>query len=200
MADEIKFWNDCYADGKTGWDRGEVHPALMQFLENGTLTPCSIIVPGCGRGYEVIELARRGFQVTALDIATEPVRQLRRQLEDCDTSSQVLQKSFFDYRPTKPVDWVYEQTCLCAIDPSLRTRYEQTIFDWLKPNGKLALLLVQKSENPFAGPPFHCDLDETKALFPENRWQWSDDKDAVRFEHPSGRMFELAYVLTKLSH
>jgi len=198
MADETKFWNDCYADGKTGWDRGEVHPALPTWLESGLLTPCDIIVPGCGRGYEVVELAENGFNVTAIDIANEPVQQLREQLGGYEANSQVVQESIFDFQPTRPVDAVYEQTCLCAIDPAQRPQYEQVVYDWLKPSGKLFVLFVQKTESPNEGPPFHCDLKEMRELFPESRWSWpSASETPPRFEHPSGKLFELAHVLTK---
>lgn len=61
------FWENKYHNSEIGWDRGEMSPALNHWLKE--LTPCRIAVPGCGRGHEVIELARRGFDVTAIDIA-----------------------------------------------------------------------------------------------------------------------------------
>lgn len=197
MTDESNFWDDCYAEGKTGWDRGEVHPALSNWLELGLLNPCNIVVPGCGRGHEVIELAAHGFEVTAIDIANEPVQHLRKQLCGYEANSKVVQESIFDYRPSQPIDAVYEQTCLCAIDPTQRAQYEKAVFDWLKPAGKLFILFVQKMNSPTEGPPFHCDLEEMKAIFPESRWSWAASETPPRFDHPSGRLFELAHVLTK---
>ena len=31
------------------------------------MQPCRILVPGCGSGWEVAELSRRGFEVVGLD-------------------------------------------------------------------------------------------------------------------------------------
>lgn len=194
MADNLSFWDDCYAEGKTGWDRGEVHPALKQWLETGLLKPCTIIVPGCGRGYEVVELAKQGFHVTAVDFAAEPVRHVQRQLQPYPKTSQVVQESIFDYRPVQPVDVVYEQTCLCAIDPQLRTQYEQAVFNWLKPNGRLFILFAQ-TESP-KGPPYGCDIEEMESTFLESRWQWPSDPPQ-QFSHPSGKLHELAYILKR---
>ncbi|MDB4766293.1 TPMT family class I SAM-dependent methyltransferase [bacterium] len=104
MNDEIKFWNDCYCDRKTGWDRGEVHSALLRWLEEEMLVPCDIVVPGCGRGYEVIELAQQGFQITAIDIANEPVQYLRKRLSRYEANARVIQRSIFDYRPDLAFD------------------------------------------------------------------------------------------------
>lgn len=196
--EESKFWDDCYAEGRTGWDRGEVHPALLRWMEAKRLTtPCSIIVPGCGRGYEVVQLAKHGFDVTGIEIATEPVEHLRKQLADYKGNALVVQESIFDFQPSEPVDVVYEQTCLCAIEPDQRADYERAVLGWLKPGGELLALFVQKPENPNQGPPFHCDLEDLKNTFPESRWQRSTKDVTERFGHPSGKMFELPCVLKR---
>ena len=196
--EESKFWDDCYAEGRTGWDRGEVHPALLHWMETKWLAlPSSIIVPGCGRGYEVVELARQGGDVTGIEIATEPTEHLRRQLESYQQNARVIQKSIFDFQPPLPVDAVYEQTCLCAIEPKRRADYERAVFQWLKPGGKLFALFAQKSENPSHGPPYHCDLEDMKLTFPVSRWNWLTEGELVRFNHPSGKLVELGHVLKR---
>lgn len=197
MAEGKRFWNECYADGKTGWDRGAVHPFMDQLLSNGILEPCKIIVPGCGRGYEVVELAKRGFDVTGIDVADEPVHQLKSQLARYHVNSRVLKTDFLDYKPAELVDVVYEQTCLCAIDPVLRDRYEETVSSWLKPGGTLFVLFAQKTESPNVGPPYHCDLGEMRQLFSKSRWDWKFAEPLEKFEHPSGRLFELSAELTR---
>ena len=195
--DNTTFWNSCYAEGKTGWDRGDVHPALTRWIKNGCLSPCSIIVPGCGRGHEVLSLAEQGFDVTAIDIANEPVQHLRKKLSGHETNSLVVQQSIFEFRPEQSVEAVYEQTCLCAINPTERSQYEEAAFQWLQPAGKLFVLFAQKSNSPDEGPPFHCDIEDMKEIFPESRWSWPISEDVSRFEHPSGKLFELSHVLTK---
>ena len=54
-------WESHYQRGETGWDRGAVSPALDHWFGNGNGIPCRVLVPGCGRGYEVAALAHRGF-------------------------------------------------------------------------------------------------------------------------------------------
>ena len=191
MTHNIEFWDNCYAAGRTGWDRGALHPALRKWLDADLLKPCNIIVPGCGRGFEVVELAQQGFDVTAIDIA------------DTDTTTTHYQRckrpspaaDIFEFTPPQPFDAVYEQTCL--IDPDMRANYEETIFNWLKPAGELFVLFAQKAERPNQGPPFHCGLKEMKDIFPASRWSWPTSENLSRFEHPNGKLFELAHVLTK---
>jgi len=72
MVDQSLFndWESHYQAGQTDWNRGQTSPAIHHWLNTGDLTTGSILVPGCGWGYEVIELAKSGFGVTAIDIAS----------------------------------------------------------------------------------------------------------------------------------
>lgn len=189
------YWNHRYANQQTGWDRGEINSALTRWLERGQLNPCSILIPGCGRGHEAVELAGRGFQVTAVDLAEEPLKELKRQLDHNGVDANVIQGNVFQLSSMQQFDAVYDQTCLCAISPTLRDQYERKLYDWLRVDGKLFILFVQ-TENTSGEPPFHCDIENMRQLFSDQRWNWAQQVPE-RFEHPSGRIFELATILTK---
>ncbi len=185
-------WQSRYEAEETGWDRGEPSPALMQWLENGQLKPCRILVPGCGRGHEVIELASRGFDVTALDFAKAPVDELTRQLSERSLTANVVQADVLEFTTEQKFDAVYEQTCLCAIAPQHRETYEQRLAENLRDGGQLFALFMQ-SDKP-NGPPFHCDISAMHELFDSSRWIWPDEQSVV--EHPAG-LQEIAIVLQR---
>lgn len=185
-------WQARYESGNTGWDRGMPSPMLGRWLEAGVLKPCRILVPGCGRGHEVVALADAGFEVTAVDFADEAVSALTKALNQRFLNATVIQSDLFAFEPTKPFDAVYEQTTLCAIDPSQWQTYEQLLACWLRPGGKLMAMFMQ-SDKP-DGPPFHCELNSMKQLFQPTNWEWCGD--AQRVEHPMG-MHELACVLQR---
>jgi len=190
MTDKA-FWEGKYKNSETGWDRGDASPALTNWLE--TLKPCRILVPGCGRGHEVIELARRGFDVTAVDIATPAIDHMQAMLEKEKLTATLIHGDLFELE-LAPFDAVYEQTCLCAIQPTQWIEYEQWLHNHLKPGGQLLALFMQTGQE--GGPPFHCDLSEMRPLFNASRWQWPEsDGDSV--PHPSGR-HELAHLLTRV--
>jgi hypothetical protein len=71
--------------------------------------------------------------------------------------------------------------------------YEQQLFSWLRPGGKLFALFMQ-ADRP-GGPPFHCALPDMRSLFDTARWQWPEDEPR-QVTHP-GNIFELAVVLTR---
>ena len=64
-------------------------------------------------------------------------------------------------------DWVWEHTCFCAIDPSMRAAYVEAVAGALKPGGKLLAIfyLDPGNDHPDEGPPFEVSVAELDALF-----------------------------------
>lgn len=188
-------WEQRYQTGATGWDRGTHSPALDAWLASGALTPCRLLIPGCGRGYEVAHLAQLGFDVTAVDIAPSAVQALRAMLAEAGLSAQVVETDIFHWQPDVPFDAIYEQTALCAIDPVMRSDYAERLWAWLKPGGKLYALFMQTGQA--GGPPFHCELADMRALFPAERWRWPEES-ATRIPRPGREeLHELGVLLMR---
>ena len=193
-----EFWNERFQSGDTPWDRGSVHPQLTSWLADGTLSPCRILVPGCGSGHEVLALARGGFDVTALDFAPEALRRTGERLRAANVSAALVEADALAWRPAKPFDAVYEQTCLCALYPDHWRDYAAQLHRWVAPGGRLYALFVQMlrpgaAEGSIEGPPYHCDINAMRAFFPADPWDWPKPPFA-RIAHPRG-LAELAVVL-----
>lgn len=202
MQPDKEFWDKCYAEHNTGWDRGDVHPAMLKWMKQATLAPCRIAVPGCGRGYEVEHLAKNGFDVTAIDYAQPPLANLKQRVATLANQPVLIQNDIFKFAPETKFDAVYEQTCLCAINPEQRPEYEALVHAWLKPHGTLFAMFMQceqlqRSENSLGGPPFHCAIADMKKLFPADRWEWVEEP-VEQFDHPNGVIAELAGRLRRL--
>lgn len=62
------------------WAQGVAHPYLIDWLDEPPLTVPGrrAVVVGCGFGDDASELARRGFEVTAFDVAPSAVDAARR--------------------------------------------------------------------------------------------------------------------------
>lgn len=189
----MNHWEQRYQNEETGWDRGEASPSLHAWLQQGELKPGRILIPGCGRGHEAVELARRGFAVTAIDIAPSACSHLERELAAADVNGEVICGDLFEFNPVTAFDAIYEQTCLCAITPEQRTAHEQKLHHWLRPGGMLCALFMQTGAE--GGPPFHCGLLSMHRLFEEQRWQWPQ-REPLFSPHSNGR-FELGYALAR---
>jgi len=173
-----QFWQERFEKNEIGWDRGAPSPQLIGWIESGALQPCRIAVPGCGTGWEVAELARRGFEVVGIDYTAAAVERTRALLDAQGLTAEVLQADVLHYQPASLFDAVYEQTCLCAIHPEHWLEYAQQLQKWLKPGASLWVLYLQlirpaaSEEGVIHGPPYHCDINGMRALFPEKSWTW----------------------------
>ena len=132
-----EFWEQRFAEGNTPWDRGASSPQLASWLRSGMLKPCRILVPGCGSGHEVVDLALAGFEVTGLDYADEAIGRAHRSLEKAGVDATLVQADVLAWAPDRAFDAIYEQTCLCALYPDQWRDYADRLCAWLKPGGKL---------------------------------------------------------------
>lgn len=189
----MDHWETKYQANTIPWDRGSASPALRRWLEADALARGRILVPGCGRGHEAVELARHGFRVTAPDIAPTALKLLEAELAAAGLTAETVCADALAWQPETPFDTIYEQTCLCALQPGQWPAYEQQLFRWLKPGGHLYALFMQTGRD--GGPPFHCEPGEMRTLFPAARWVWPDT-ELERVEHPNG-LHELATLLIR---
>lgn len=195
------FWQERFDKNETRWDRGGPSPHLLALLDSGALKPCRIAVPGCGNGWEVVELARRGFDVVGLDYTPAAVERVRAHCQQQGVKAQIVQADVLTYVCEQPFDAVYEQTCLCAIHPEHWVRYAGQLRSWLRPGGSLYAMFMQRprpgatEEGLIEGPPYHCDINAMRALFPEAAWNWPKPP-YVKVPHPS-LSHELAVQLVR---
>lgn len=165
-------WESRYRDGATGWERHGLNPSFVAWRETGTLAPCRILVPGAGRSPEPLALAESGFDVTLVDLSPTAVATQRARLDRLQVKAATHQADLLTWHPPAPFDAVYDQTCLCALPPDLWPHYATRLRHWLRPGGQLYVLFMQSTRA--GGPPFHCDLDRMRDLFPATDWIWPD--------------------------
>jgi hypothetical protein len=104
---------------------------------------------------------------------------------------ELIQADFFTWQPETPFDAIYEQTSLCALQPELWADYQQCLFNWLKPQGKLFAQFMQTGEA--GGPPFHCEISAMQTLFAAEKWLWSEryKSDVVHSKSKHEQLFLL---------
>jgi SAM-dependent methyltransferase len=195
-----EFWEQRFAAGNTPWDRGEANPQLGAWLAQGALKPCRILIPGCGSGYEAAALAKAGFEVTALDYAPVAIERTRKLLDAARLRATLVEADALAWRPPRTFDAIYEQTCLCALYPDQWRAYADQLHRWLAPGGRLFALFVQfarpgSADGAVEGPPYHCDINAMRALFPEPLWAWPKPP-YPRTTHPA-KLAELAVILDR---
>ncbi len=126
--------------------------------------PATILVPGCGYGYDAPLLATEGYTVTALDWAPEPLTALK---QNAPPTLHTCCADFFDHAQASPSTYhaIWEYTFYCAITPGEREAYFAAISKLLKADGYWIALLFPLGSQPYeVGPPFALSLEETRRL------------------------------------
>ncbi len=175
-VNDPEAWNRRYIEGSTGWDLDAPAQALTQLLpalaqesnagrSAGEEQSKRVFVPGAGYGHDAIAWAKAGFDVVAADFAPLAVSGLSKRAARLNVKLSALEADIFALpaQLDQSFDFVWEQTCLCAIDPARRPEYVQTMHRVLKPNGTLYALLWNHQRQ--GGPPHDLPRALTHALF-----------------------------------
>ncbi|MZH02594.1 MAG: methyltransferase domain-containing protein [Nitrospinae bacterium] len=175
-------WQDHYESNDLGWDLGQVAPPFVKLWEEGKLPMGNVLVPGCGRGHEVVFLAENGFEVTAVDFSRGAVTYLERALEERNLNGRVLHQDFFgmDNSHDGIYDLVLEQTFFCAISPRKRQDYVQNVTRLLKPRGILVGLFYHTDKE--GGPPYNTTREDIERIFSVNFEIQELDKTSLSHE------------------
>ena len=158
-------WEADYMRHTDGWDLGGPTPVFERLLSTRQLTPGRMMVLGAGRGHDARLFARHGFQVTAVDFASQAAKEMHR-LADPAAPVEILQQDIFTLPETlnNTFDYVLEYTCFCAIDPKRRLEYADLVARLLKPNG-IYIDLAFPLDGRKGGPPFAVTEAEIFDLF-----------------------------------
>lgn len=194
QEDLSEFWDDLYVNGSAGWDLGGVTPVFEQLA--GELKPGRLCILGCGRGYDAIMFAKKGFQVTAVDFSPEAVREVRNLAAGENISIDVLEADIFSLVPEfmDTFDYVVEQTCFCAINPARRAEYEALVRQLLIDGGQLVGLWFPLDKNiEDGGPPHGTGIDEVKALFSKGWSVLKEEYPALSIEPRKGREYLIIF-------
>ncbi|KAI1336727.1 Thiopurine S-methyltransferase family protein [Xylariaceae sp. FL0016] len=174
-------WNDCWNEAWTPWDRGGHSEALNDILsENRELfgLPASegrktALVPGCGRGHDVLLLASLGYDTVGLDLSTKATEEAKQHAAKTrasghntsepgvEASTTFLSGDFFDddWREVQGVskrfDLIFDYTFFCALQPSERPAWANRMQQLLAPGGRLVCLEWPTEKDPSEpGPPW----------------------------------------------
>lgn len=162
------FWEEKFNQGTTPWDLGEPSPSLVHFENDLSVKKGgSVLVPGCGYGHDALFLARKGYKVSAVDWSKAAIEEVRQFARRESLSIETLCTSFWDIPKSwhSSFDWWFEHTFFCAIDPSERPRYIESLHKLLRPQGKFVGVLFISKEPPNVGPPFLTTEYEIRTLF-----------------------------------
>lgn len=169
-VNDFEYWENIYLNNDAGWDLGGATPYIEKTSDE--IKKGKVIILGCGRGYDAVMLAKKGFQVTAVDFSPSAIKFLNNLADKQGVLVKIIQKNIFSLIDNfeSHFDYVIEQTCFCAIDIKRRSEYELLVNKLLKVKGQLIGLWFPIGKKVAeGGPPFGVSIKEIKLLF-RNKW------------------------------
>jgi SAM-dependent methyltransferase len=231
-------WDAMWQQNVTPWDRSLPNPALIDALNEkrdiiGASTETSelvqrkkALVPGCGRGYDVLLLASYGYDAWGADVSQTAIDACNKldqdQAEDSAKypikdgsigrgSRNFLLADFFNddllaHTGGSKFDVIYDYTFLCAIPPQLRPKWAAKMSSLLAPGGSLICLEFPLAKSPLAGgPPHGLSSDLYVQLFkrPGDDVKYGDDGYAISEDREldsEGGLVRVAHWKPERSH
>ena len=173
------FWQGIYDEGPPRFDLKGPSAPFVDWLEANQPPAGRAIVPGCGFGHDVLELARRGWDAVGVDFADTPVQSGRAAAAKAGLAAKAtfVQQDVLTLDQPAEYDLLFEQTCYCAIEPHRRDEYVRFAARVVKPAGTL-VFVVFPVDGRSGGPPFNIGVEEVPLRF-------AADFDLVRIGAPA---------------
>ncbi len=165
MAETVDF-TDRYLRGETPWDSGKPSEELLRVLGAGKLAGKTVLEFGCGTGTNAVELARRGFLVTAVDIAEPAIRTARDKARTADVTVDLRVADVLKDDLGEPYDILFDRGvyhCVRTIDLK---RFQEFLRKSTRPGSWWLSLAGNAKEDTDPGPPVVSEDDIRAELGP----------------------------------
>ena len=147
-------WDAVYREGTPPWDAGVPHAELVRVLDEYRLRPQTVLEIGCGTGADAILLARRRFNVTAVDCSPIAVERARLRAEQQDALIHFVLADIFEFaRSAGQFDLVYDCGAYHAIRQVHLERYLEVLWRVTRPGSYYLCLAGAPDSTADEGPP-----------------------------------------------
>jgi SAM-dependent methyltransferase len=184
-------WDKLWSENFTPWDRDKPSPALVDTLNDKTSILGSpvrgkpgepnspqppprkrVLVPGCGKGYDVLLFSSYGYDAYGLDVSQLAVNRATALSSEPSLSSKYpsgvsgrgeikflladfFKDDFLSQTGGGTFDVIYDYTFLVALPPSMRPAWAKRMSELLSPIGHLICLEFPLHKEPQTGGPPH---------------------------------------------
>jgi SAM-dependent methyltransferase len=185
----LELWDGSYRGGKRPfWDAGQPSGELRRVVEEGIIRPGPAVDLGCGSGTDAIYLAKKGFDVTAIDIAPTALAQAREKAEQAGVKVRWLLASVLALPRLDPFEFIFDRGCYHEVRFDNAAAYVEAVRRLSQP-GRTRFLLLAGNPNEVPvqyAPPQVAEEDIRADFSPLFDFEWLRE---TRFEtsNPAAR-------------
>ena len=147
-------WDAAYREGTPPWDTERPHAELVRVLDECRLRLDTVLEIGCGSGADAVLLARRKFEITAVDASAIALERARARAEQHDALLRLVLADIFDVAPSAgQFDLVYDAGFYHFIRLVDLEKYLDMLWHVTRPGSHYFCLAGAPGETAEGGPP-----------------------------------------------
>ncbi|MEN6404976.1 MAG: class I SAM-dependent methyltransferase [Thermoguttaceae bacterium] len=147
-------WDAAYREGTPPWDIGKPHAELTRVLDEYRLKPDTVLEIGCGTGADAVVLARRRFEVTAVDGSPIALERARLRAERYDALLRFVLADIFEFaRSAGQFDLVYDSGVYHSLRQVNLGRFLDVLWRVTRPGSYYLCLAGAPRDSDEEGPP-----------------------------------------------
>lgn len=158
MSEPVDF-ADRYLKGETPWDSGKPSEELLRVLGAGKLTGKTVLEFGCGTGTNAVELARRGFAVTAVDIAEPAIRMAKDKARAAGATVDFRVADVLNGSSGGPYDILFDRGVYHCLRTVNLKRFQEFLRKSTRPGSWWLSMDGNAKEDTDPGPPVVSEKD-----------------------------------------
>ena len=175
-----EYWRGRWEDGRTGWHRDGINPALAQWWGRLEVDPAAaVLVPLCGASLDLRWLAGQGHRVVGVEASGLAIERFFAEAEVEPEDRRVgayrlleagtvhlFEGDWFGFEAVGagPFPAAYDRAALIAMPPGMRDAYMAQLHRLVAPGGQVLLVTFEYPQETREGPPFSVEEDEVRAL------------------------------------
>ncbi|MFB8792408.1 MAG: methyltransferase domain-containing protein [Potamolinea sp.] len=164
---EFPDWKQIYQERNVEsmpWFNPDLDADLKQALTKLNLQQGTALDLGTGPGTQAMDLAERGFQVTATDISDAAVTRAEAIAKEKNLEITWKQDDILNSNLNQQFDFVFDRGCFHVFHPEQRQDYLRIVSGLIKPKGYLFLKCFSHLEIRESGP-YRFTPEEISEIF-----------------------------------
>jgi 2-polyprenyl-3-methyl-5-hydroxy-6-metoxy-1,4-benzoquinol methylase len=164
---EFPRWEEIYRERPVEsmpWFNPELDDDLRKALDELEVHHGTALDIGTGPGTQAMELARRGFSVTATDISAEAIRLAGEKGEAQNLHVAWVVDNILDTGLDRKFDIIFDRGCFHVLAPEQREKYVQVVSGLLNARGYLFLKCFSRLQ-PGEQGPYRFTPDQVEEIF-----------------------------------
>ena len=146
----IDRWDRKYRKGRWApWNNDlPAAPVLQEAVKKKTIKPCRTVVLGCGSGSNAIFLAKKGFDVTAIDIAPSALGIAMADAKKAGAKVRWVLADVLRLPDSKPYDLIFDRGCYHNVRYVNATAFVASLKQLTRPGTRCFVLSCNKDKAP----------------------------------------------------